>query len=230
MDLQEFEKLTPIIKGESKDVRELDEHHVAIRFLPTVYSYTHNRCGVIEGTAELRVRATEILVEHVRNAGVDHAYYSFHGDIVVAKRVEVPPVEVIVKGRHIGTPLHRYYGMDQHVTRRGYRIIDRGPYPLPLVRFDWRNPIRHPDTGERLPDEVMADTLANEYLDVPRARTTALRVWTVLTIVFGELSPDCGRFRYEGRALDKDVWRKGGTPEAVLERWQELVKRLEAVG
>lgn len=245
----EFERLPLIVRGESKEVRRLGDGRVAIRFLPTVYSFTSNRCGEIRGTAELRVRASAALVKVLRRAGIDHAYESFDGDMVIAREVQAPPIEVVVKARHVGTPKHRYVGMAH--TRTGYLIEPDGRYERPWVRFDWRNPMLHPVTGERLADEVMADDLASEFIDVRCARLTALAAWSALSaaltivgielvdiclfidtgggLVFGELSPDCARLRYADRELDKDVWRNGSSPDLVLERWAEFVRRIEAL-
>jgi phosphoribosylaminoimidazole-succinocarboxamide synthase len=45
-------------------------------------------------------------------------------------------------------------------------------------------------------------------------------------VLFGEISPDCMRVRDmasdEGEALDKDEWRSGGDPKAVLWRYGRL--------
>jgi len=240
-----------LVRGESKEVRRIGQGRVEIRFLPTVYSYRANRSGIIAGTAEVRVRSSQILVGILSQAGIVHAYESFSGDCVIAREVVPPPIEVVVKGRHLGTPKHRYHGLADWPTRAGLSIAVGERYRSPHVRFDWRNPQRHPETGERLADEVLHEDLADEYIDVRRARVTALRSWTALSValgrvgielvdiclfidasgevVFGELSPDCSRFRYQDRELDKDVWRQGKSPELVLERWREFVCRIEAL-
>lgn len=252
----EFENLPVLFRGESKDVRCLadDSSRVAIRFLPTVYSFTHNRCGRVEGTAELRVRSSEILTRVMRRAGVSHAYRECEGDMVIADRVDPPPIEVIVKNRHVGTPKHRYYGIEDFRTVDGDRIRAGEKYPQtvgPMVRFDWRNPLRHPDTNERLADEVLGEEMADLYIDVDSARVTARDTWKALYdalasvdielvdiclfisadggLVFGEISPDCARFRYKDRELDKDVWRKGGDDSLLLSRWSEFVSRIEGL-
>ena len=240
-----------VVRGESKEVRRAPGGRVAIQFLPTVYSYTANRCGEIPGTDSLRVRASAALVKLLRRHGIGHAYESFDDNIVIAKEVSAPPIEVIVKGRHVGTPKHRYFGMAQWPTRTGGLIGPGTQYAEPMVRFDWRNPLRNPDTQQRLADEVMPNELANEFIDVGRARVLAMRVWNALTaglksvdielvdiclsidvtgdVLFGELSPDCARFQCRGDGLDKDVWRSGGSAELVLERWTQFVTRAEAI-
>ena len=240
-----------LIRGESKEVVRIGQGLVEIRFLPTVYSFSANRSGVIPGTAEIRVRSSQILTGILAKAGISHAYESFSADRVIAREVVPPPIEVVVKGRHVGTPKHRYYGLSDWPTRTGKSIGVGERYSSPHVRFDWRNPQKHPETGERLADEVLHEDLADEFINVRKARITAFRCWTALSsaldkvgielvdiclfidvtgeIVFGELSPDCSRFRYEGKELDKDVWRQGKTAELVLKRWREFVCRIEVL-
>jgi phosphoribosylaminoimidazole-succinocarboxamide synthase len=45
-------------------------------------------------------------------------------------------------------------------------------------------------------------------------------------VLYGEISPDCMRVRsqasIEAEAFDKDIWRSGGTPEEVVERYLRL--------
>lgn len=253
LDDAAFAALPLVVRGESKEVRDLGGGLVAIRFLPTVYSFTHNRAAVVAGTDALRLRATRRLVEELRAHGVDHAYIEVGERFVIARRVEPPPIEVVVKARHVGTPRHRYHGIERHPVRAGHPAAglvlgtDR-PYPVPYVRFDWRNPLVD-ETGRRWQDEVLPDELAELWIDVPRARATARRAFEVLTrffatrgivlvdiclfvtadgeTVFGELGPDCARFRRDGEPLDKDVFRRGGSDAAVLGKYLALA---EAIG
>jgi phosphoribosylaminoimidazole-succinocarboxamide synthase len=167
-----------------------------------------------------------------------------------------PPIEVVVKAFHSGTSKHRYHGMAKtpvrasHPFYAGRSFTADGGYPAPLVRFDWRNPMWHPETGARLADEVLADSQADWFIDVERARKTALLTYRALQsflgerdivlydlclfvsedgeLVFGELSQDCGRFRhFDLGSLDKDVWRAGGSSEQVLEKWRTLLELIE---
>lgn len=161
-----------------------------------------------------------------------------------------PPIEVVVKRYHSGTSKHRYRGMSGHPVRsdhrlfRGTRIADEDSYPAPIVRFDWRNPLRDA-AGKALADEVLGDDQADLFIDVKAARKTALRVYEALEAflaardivcydlclflsqdgktVFGEISQDCGRFRhFDLGSLDKDVWRAGGSSADVLKKWRLL--------
>ena len=149
-----FEAMPLVAHGESKIVRDAGEGLVAIRFRPTVYSFTHDRSGEVPGTDALRPRATRVLVRELCARGVDHAYLDVGERLVIARRVVAPPVEVIVKRRHVGTPRHRYRGVEQHPIRAGQPAAGRvlapdARYPEPWVRFDWRNPMHDPESGAR---------------------------------------------------------------------------------
>jgi phosphoribosylaminoimidazole-succinocarboxamide synthase len=257
---EQFEKLELLKEGESKELRRagvgLDGRPLClIRFKPTIYSFTSNRCGVVPGSELLRLRATKRLVGVLKDAGIRHAYRAVGERFVLAEWVDDPNVEVIVKQYHSGTSKHRYFGMAGKRVRPGSNFEDTwfedmGAYPHPIVRFDWRNPFQHPVTEVRLADEVMPEDIADWWINTKVARRTALRVFDVLTeflgardvllydlclfistdgeTVFGEISQDCGRFRhFDLGELDKDVWRAGGSHEEVLEKWKLLCEVVE---
>jgi non-canonical purine NTP pyrophosphatase (RdgB/HAM1 family) len=280
----DFEQLPKVIEGESKDVRYLGKGLVAIRFKPTVYSFTHNRCDVVPGSDHIRLETSRSFLEVLKRAGIKHAYQEVLLDqkLIISKLVmpteaefkkyKIPPftpqdlsreeisrlpkaapIETIVKNTHTGTSKHRYLGMggamirSTHPTLAGSTIANELPYPTTLVRFDWRNPLEHPETGKRVADEILPDRLADYFLDVEKARHTALRMNHALSeflgardivlydlclfiaedgeLVYGEVSPDCGRFRHFFLgSLDKDVWRSGGSSNQVLEKWRLLAE------
>lgn len=261
IDVQElsdaaFERLPLVREGESKIVRDAGDGQVVVRLKPTIYSFTHHRSGIVPGSDDLRVRASAIFDRCLKAAGVDTAFLDFGPRYILARRIEAPPpIEVIVKAAHVGTPKHRYFGMGgatiraSHPRHGGIRVDDDGRYPSPLVRFDWRNPLVDPRSGEPLADEVLPDAQADWFIDTAEARITALRAFESLSSFldavgvslldicffltedgktsFGEVSPDCARFRdAQGDALDKDVWRQGGSSPQVLHKWQALVDRI----
>jgi len=71
----------------------------------------------------------------------------------LAQLPRAPPIEVIIKTFHGGTSKLRYKGMHGssvrpcHAQHQRGCIRDEEPYPSPMVRFDWRNPLdqRHAD-------------------------------------------------------------------------------------
>ena len=171
----------------------------------------------------------------------------------ISKLPRAPSIEIIVKNTHTGTSKHRYIGMsnsrvrESHPTLRNMVIEAEKPYPKTLVRFDWRNPLNHPDKGIRVADEILPEGVADYFIDVKKARHTALCVNHALSeflgardivlydlclfiaedgeMVYGEVSPDCGRFRHFFLgSLDKDVWRTGGSSAQVLEKWNLLAQ------
>lgn len=256
---QTFEDMPLVVEGNSKEIRRSGEKECWIRFKPTIYSYTANRAGVVEGSDRLRMRTAEIFAEVLNENGIDHAYKgTTENDLYMVSELipEPPNIEVIVKRYHVGTPKHRYYDMDgaevrdSHPTMAGETIEIEDAYPDPIVRFDWRNPLEHPESGERLADEPLPADLADYFIDVEEARQTALQTWEVIhdflvdqrvmmydvcffidetgQTVFGEISQDCGRFRhFDYGELDKDVWRAGGSSDRVLKKWRKLAEIVE---
>lgn len=268
LTIETFKTMPLVVEGESKEVRYCGNGEVIIRLKPTVYSYTHNRAGVIPGTDTLRLRAIAALLPIMQNAGVRHTYLEVNDhwirsrlvlqpatttnplpfrpdDLSLAETQSfpiAPPVEVVVKKVHGGTPKHRYYRFSEYPTRDGSHIHPERHYPQPFVRFDWRNPM-HDNNGERLADEVLPEPMADWFIDVSAAQQTALTAFNVLSehlrargldlwdicffitndgkTLFGEVSPDGLRVRAaDGVALDKDVWRSGGSSAVVKDKWQ----------
>lgn len=272
---KQFNKLPLVVEGESKEVRYCGKGEVIIRLKPTIYSFTHNRTGVIAGTDTLRLEAIRALLPCLRAAGIRHTYIDANnrwiksklvlqpatndnprpfrptdlGDDELARLPVAPPIEVVVKKMHSGTPKHRYYMMDGVPMSSGRRIEADSPYPTPIVRFDWRNPMHDAD-GKRLADEVLPETMAEWYIDVNEAQRTAmdafqaldkfmqnrgLNLWDICFFVatdgktmFGEVSPDCLRVRAaDSTPLDKDIWRSGGSSQTVKQKWQAFADKLQ---
>lgn len=276
--LKEFRMLPLVVEGESKEIRYLGKGLVCIKLKPTIYSYTHNRCGTLPGTEKLRFEATRILVEELKKHNVDHAYKAFKNGYIVADLLRMsagcsfkpddlsevefmnlpvaPPIEVVVKSRHVGTPKHRYFNLESYPIRSTHELYDgtiitpESTYPEAIVRFDWRNPMHDP-SGNRLADEVLTEQMADWYININNARVTALKAYSVLqrfleqhnidlwdicffisedgNTVFSEVSQDCGRYRTFANhsSLDKDVWRGGGSSEHVAQKWKEFLKQIQ---
>lgn len=256
----QFKQLPLFVEGESKEIRKLDDNFGIIYFKPTIYSFTYNRTGIVEGSNVIRVKCSKILVELLKQKGIKHSYVGDYGDEYVLTRIipEGPTenIEVVVKSYHTGTSKHRYYKMSgqkvrsNHPLYAGMKISDMDAYPVPIVRFDWRNPFFVTDkTGKKttMADEVLCDDQADWFIDTKTAKQTAMRTYAILQdflaehdimiydlclfisqdgeTVYGEISPDCGRFRHFSLgSLDKDVWRAGGSSKKVLEKWNLLYK------
>lgn len=169
---------------------------------------------------------------------------------LLAEHLVVPSnIEIRVKRYHIGSPLHRYLYTERHSTAHGGRPLERwSRFEQPVICFDWRHPLRD-DQGRRLADEPLPDDYAALWLDDAQHAKKLARdcfEWMEVlfnakglklidicyfidssgTVLFGEISPDCMRVRSraadDSDALDKDEWRSGGEPDAVLRRYQLL--------
>jgi phosphoribosylaminoimidazole-succinocarboxamide synthase len=191
----EFNALPLVVEGESKIVRDAGDGLAVIAFKPTIYSFTSTRAGVVPGSDLLRLRATRILVDVLRRAGIRHAYRRVGERYILADLIEAPPpIEVVVKAFHSGTSKHRYYGMVEKRIRANHPLYGKhafvfgndAAYPEPIVRFDWRNPCWRPQTDEPLADEVLCDAQADWFIDTEKARLTALRVFRALSSFLGE--------------------------------------------
>ena len=172
------------------------------------------------------------------------------GPLLAEEVVESCNIEVRVKRFHIGSPLHRYRYCERHFTAHGGKPLQRwSRFEDPVVCFDWRHPLRD-DDGNRLADEPLPDDYAAIWIDdIVRAKQVARRAFIWIeqlfaqvnlqlidicffidrtgNVIYGEISPDCMRVRSsastEAEALDKDVWRSGGKPEEVLDRYRRLL-------
>lgn len=153
---EQFNRLPLVIRGLSKEVRYVGPGddgmpRVVIRFLPTVYSHTANRTGVVEGSDTARLRVTGQFLRVFKDVGVDHAYERVNDRWVLSRLVmphpaefaryrqdpfvlrdvpedvarlvpTAPPVEVIVKDFHGGTSKHGYVGMSGTRVRQGHPL------------------------------------------------------------------------------------------------------------
>ena len=257
LTLDLFRTLPLYIEGESKEIRLLNDDIGIIYFKPTIYSFTSNRTGIVDGSNIPRVKCCEVLCEVLKTNGIDHSYIDYGDEFIITRIIKnAPNIEVVIKANHTGTSKHRYFGMNESKVREshpyfgGMEIKDMQPYPTPIVRFDWRNPFQHPTTKVQLADEVMCDEQADLFIDVKEAKKTAIRTFQVLQnflnekdiivydlclfisedgkTVYGEISPDCGRYRhFDLGSLDKDVWRAGGSSKEVLEKWNLLHKMIK---
>ncbi|MTI44617.1 hypothetical protein JM93_02484 [Roseibium hamelinense] len=257
-----WDQLRPLCRGESKDIRIVDDHHVMVRMIPSLYSYTQNRSAMIEGTDTARLRSFEALTTVLRRAGVSVAAVAFGEDYYVTRRLKhdgadyVPPIEVVVKARHVGTPKHALYKISEHRTLTNSRFLPDRPHQ-PYVRFDYTNPLKS-DDGTRLRDECIPTQLAAQFMDAAAAEHTALAAFAALyghlsacgirlddicfkidhtgRAIFGEVSPDCMRAVYvadqedffgeAGTDTSKDTFRAGSSEDTVRQKYDRFVHLL----
>lgn len=281
IDMSYFRSLPLVVEGESKEIRYLGNGLCLQYFKPTIYSFSKNRCGVVEGSNSPRLRVTKIFTELLHKYGIDHSYLKIGKKFVLAKMLiqeptgilpnpfvpddmtpneiehikRVPPIEVVIKRFHTGTTKHEMYGMINSQIRENHYMFPKmkisadEPYPMPIIRFDWRNPLLDKD-GNRLADKALSSDMANFFIDVEKTTFNAKKAYHVIAdflaycdivcydiclffttdgeTMYGEISPDCGRFRHFSLgSLDKDLWRAGGSSEEVLKKWNLMADIIE---
>ncbi len=253
----DFETLPLLVRGDSKEIRLLTPRIALANLLPTVYSYTYNRYGLVPGTDKIRTLFTaELFRKMAAEPGPFHLGSAFlglvktpNGLLLAEQVVETCNLEVRVKRFHVGSPLHRYLYADRHPTRNNGLPLRRWTrFQEPVVCFDWRHPL-YDEEGRRLADEPLPDDYAALWMDDLSAAKKLARsafLWIEQrfahaglqlvdicffidrtgTVLYGEISQDCMRVRdgttSEAEAFDKDVWRSGGSPEDILEKYRRL--------
>lgn len=169
----DFDSLPLLVRGDSKELRLLTPRIALARLLPTVYSFTHNRYGVVPGSAAVRARfSAEIFRRMAAEPKGHHVPTAFlglvesrQGPLLAEEVVEICNLEVRVKRYHIGSPVHRYQFVERHLTARGGPPLYRwARFEQPLVCFDWRHPLLD-ESGHRLADEPLSDDYAAIWID-----------------------------------------------------------------
>jgi len=151
LTLKEFKKLPLVIEGESKEVRYAGQGLVVIRFKPTVYSFTENRCAEVPGSHIPRLRVSKIFAELLKKNGIAHAYREVTDEFVLAdlvmphevefkkygikpfvppdlspaeiKKLPIaPPIEVVIKRYLTGTTKHSCLGMPDSFVRKSHKF------------------------------------------------------------------------------------------------------------
>jgi phosphoribosylaminoimidazole-succinocarboxamide synthase len=151
LKMKDFKKLPLVIEGESKEVRYAGKGEVVIRFKPTVYSFTENRCAEIPGSNIPRLRVSKIFVDILKKNGIAHAYKEVTDEFVLAdlvmphevefkkynlkkfvpsdlsqKEIEklprAPPIEIVAKRYLTGTTKHGCVDMAGSYARKSHQF------------------------------------------------------------------------------------------------------------
>lgn len=89
--METFREWPLIVEGESKEIRQYpgDDEMVVTWLKPTIYSFTENRCGWVDGSNLLRARVMKTLIPLLKCNGIDHVYtdISDKTGFIVARKV-----------------------------------------------------------------------------------------------------------------------------------------------
>lgn len=188
----------PVYKeGDSYQVRTINEKYSFIRLKPTIYSGKLNKVFKVPEVENLRLRFTAaafrlLSINHVRN----HFIKIEQCNYLLVKNNHVASIEVIVKSQNIGSDTRRYDFLSK--TRKGQWINKGYYYQNPIVEFAYRN-------IKPLDDEIMADDLADYWIDTQRAKKNVLKAFkilhSVLWIINYELVDTCFFLDIDGNEI-----------------------------
>lgn len=167
-----FDSLNTFFEGDSRVLKEVDESHLLCRLKPTVFSFVDQGPVTSIGIDKVRTELNALFCKELEVAGIKTSTLKTENDLIWMSKEKVPPIEVIVKGALVGSPKHQYVGLDKTITRDGGKLL-AGEHHTPYVRFDWRNPLPKEDA-------CMPEELANRFIDVEKAKETALSAFARL--------------------------------------------------
>ncbi len=228
-----------LYRGKAKTLYRLEPGKLLMRFRDDVTAFDGKRREVAEGKGVLAAKTSARLFELLEEAGIPTHYICYRGgpDLVV-KEAKVVPIEVIVRNYAYGSMLRRMPLLKplQRLSR-------------PLVEYHYKSDELHDPLI--LPQDIVEAGLLDEEA-LREVERLALEVNTVLSnlfegrgyrlvdfkievgfvdgklVVVDELSGDTMRVLDEqGRHLDKEVFRRGGSVGELLEAYRRL---FEAVG
>jgi phosphoribosylaminoimidazole-succinocarboxamide synthase len=192
----DFESLPLLVEGESKIVRRWTDKLVAVRFKPTVYSFTANRYGEVAGTDVVRLDFTAALFRLMastkfegaaipRSAFVAQVESPASGPLLIERMVEPCNIEARIKRYHVGSPVHRYRFTEKHPTTQSTGSLSLwSRLDSPVVCFDWRHPLCD-EEGKRLADEPLSDDYAAVWMrNVAHAKEMARQTFLWMEELF----------------------------------------------
>lgn len=235
-----MEKLLQLYEGKAKRVFATEKPDLLIvSYKDDATAFNGVKRGTIVGKGVINNRMSNRLMAYLERAGVPtHFVQELSGRETLVKKVEIVPLEVIVRNLSAGSFSSRY-GVEEGIV-----------FDEPTVEFSYKND----ELGDPLinTDSALALKLASRA-ELKQIRQYALKVNQVLSafwkdcgvtlvdfklefgrlpdgsiILADEISPDTCRLwdTATGKKLDKDRFRRdlGGVEEA----YQEIMGRLES--
>ncbi len=225
-----------LYSGKAKTLYRLEPGKLLMRFRDEVTAFDGKRREDAPGKGTLAAKTSARLFELLEQAGIPTHYICYRGgpDLIV-REAQVIPIEVIVRNYAYGSLLRRMPLLEK-----------MKPLSRPLVELHYKSDELHDPLI--LPQDALEAGLVTEE-ELREIERLALEVNNVLRGVFeprgyklidfkievgrvdgklvvvDELSGDTMRVvDREGRHLDKEVFRKGGSVAELLEAYQRLAE------
>ncbi|EHP88811.1 phosphoribosylaminoimidazolesuccinocarboxamide synthase [Methanotorris formicicus] len=221
MDVNEIIKNPPIHKGKAKSIYKIDDDNVLIEFRDDITAGNGAKHDVKEGKGYLNALISSKLFKLLEENGVKTHFVEYvEPKYIVAKKVEIIPIEVIVRNIAAGSLCRRY------PFEEGKEL------PFPIVQFDYKNdeykdPMLNDDiaialglaTKEELEEikklALKVNEVLKKFFDEKGIILVDFKIEVGKTndgeiVVADEISPDTMRLwdKKTMDVLDKDVFRK----------------------
>ena len=208
-----------LLSGKAKSVYEWDGDHVLVEFRDDITAFDAEKHDQVAGKGVVNCKISAKLFEVLTEHRIENHFVRLHSDNeMICRKVEIVPIEVIVRNYAAGSLVRRY------PFQEGMEL------PHPIVNMDLKNDAYHDPLVNT--DIALALGLAN-LQDQREMREIGLRVNEALSpyfdeidliladfkieighfngklIVADEISPDTMRLwdKVTRKSLDKDVYR-----------------------
>jgi len=226
-------------EGKSKRIYVKGEDTLVLEFKDYVTAFDGTRRDDVVGKGVINARISAHLFRKLEESGVKTHFIEYDGcRRLVVRRLEMIPLEVIVRNYAYGSLLKRM---------PLFKPLDK--LEPPIVEFHYKDDSLHDPLVLR-EDVVRAGLLTED--EVEEIIEASLRANEVLSKIFEsrglkfiDVKFEFGRDRSgelvladeitgdsfrvidpEGRHLDKEVYRRGGTPQELVSRYMELLSKL----
>jgi len=226
--------LEPLYSGKAKTLYRLEPGKILMLFRDDVTAFDGKRRESAPGKGELSAKTSARLFELLEEHGIPTHYVCYRGGAeLVVREAKVLPIEVIVRNYAYGSMLRR-----MPLLRRLQKLS------RPLVEFHYKSDELHDPLV--LPQDIVEAGIVDENA-LHEIERLALEANSVLRdffeprgyrlldfkievgwvgdklVIVDELSGDTMRvLDPEGRHLDKEVFRRGGSVEELLEAYRRL--------
>lgn len=226
-------------EGKSKRVYVKDDDTLVLEFKDAVTAFDGVKKDEVLGKGVVSAKLSAYLFSKLEEAGVRTHFIWYDGcRRLFVRKLEMIPLEVIVRNYAYGSLLKRM---------PLFKVLDR--LEPPTVEFHYKDDVLHDPLVLR--DDVVKAGLLSEG-EVDEVVRTSLKANEVLTKIFEsrglkfiDVKFEFGRYRdgslvladelsadsfrvidEEGKHLDKEFYRRGGSPKDLITRYVELLRRL----
>lgn len=228
-----------LYEGKAKKVYEVSEDELIIEFKDEVTALDGVKRDYLAGKGVINAKLSAFFFKYLEDNGVKTHFISYEGDNKLrVKRLKMIPIEVIVRNYTYGSMIKRLPVLPRLKKLR-----------KPLTEFHYKSDELHDPLI--LPEDIIEAELVDES-ELRHIIDTSLRVNELLSNLFerkglklldfklefgrygseiligDEITGDTFRvIDSEGRHLDKEIYRKGASPQELLETYKKLLEVLE---